>query len=102
MGVSPFTEKKVKRSNNSTVFDHLFHCNFLPSFDSFSILAHESKKYLLGILESLLIIRDKPSLNKNINSAPLCLFDKVSLGILAYSTLVYLISLFYLKYHYKI
>ena len=28
--------------------------------------------------ESLLIMRDKPSLNRNINSAPLYLFDKVS------------------------
>ena len=35
MGVSPLTEKKVKPSNNSAVCDHLFHCNFLPSSDSF-------------------------------------------------------------------
>ena len=55
----------------------------------------ESKKYLMWILESLLIIRDKSSLSRNINSAPSCLFDKVALGILAYCTLVYLISLVY-------
>ena len=43
-----------------------------------SVLAYKSKKYLLEIKESLLIMRDKPSLNRNINSAPLYLFDKVS------------------------
>ena len=78
IGVSPLTGKKVKPSNKRTICDHLLHCNFLPSFDNFSVLAHESKKYLLEIKESLLIMRDKPSLNRNINSAPLYLFDKVS------------------------
>ena len=47
-------------------------------FDSFSILAHENKKYLLEIKESLIIMRDKPSLNRNINSVPIHLLDKVS------------------------
>ena len=69
--VSPLTGKKVKPSNNSAICDHLLHCNFLPSFDNFSVLAHENKKYLLEIKESLLIMRDKLSLNRNINSAPL-------------------------------
>ena len=53
-------------------------CDHLPSFDNFIILAHKNKKYLLEIKESLLIMRDKPSLNRNINSALLYLFDKVS------------------------
>ena len=70
IGVSPLTGKKVKPSNNSAI------CG--PSFDNFSVLAYENKKYLLEIKESLLIMRDKPSLNRNINSAPLYLFDKVS------------------------
>ena len=76
IGVSPLTGKKVKSSNNSAICHHLLHCNFLPSFDNFSVLAHENKKYLLEIKESLLIMRDKPSLNRNINSASLYLFDK--------------------------
>ena len=38
-------------------------------------------------------MRDKPSLSRNINSAPLHLFDKVTERVLAYSTLVYLTSL---------
>ena len=41
IGVSPFTGKKVKPSNNSAICDHLLNCNFLPSFDNFSVLAHE-------------------------------------------------------------
>ena len=78
IGVLTLTGKKVKPSNNSAICDHLLQCIFLPSFDNFSVLAHENKKYLLEIKESLLIRRDKPSLNRNINSAPLYLFDKVS------------------------
>ena len=52
IGVSTLTGKKVKPSNNSAICDHLLHSNFLPSFDNFSVLAHENKKYLLEIKES--------------------------------------------------
>ena len=78
IGLSPLTGKKVIPSNNSDISDRLLHCNFLPSFNNFRVLAHENKKHLLEIKETLLIMRDKPSLNRNINSAPLYLFDKVS------------------------
>ena len=86
IGVSPLTVKKVKPSNNSAICDHLLHCKFLPSFDNFKFRAHENKKYLLEIKESFLIMREKPSLNRNINSAPLHLFDKVSSQVLVYFT----------------
>ena len=39
IGVSPLTEKKVKESNNSAICDHLLRCNFLPSFDNFSVFS---------------------------------------------------------------
>ena len=78
IGMSLLTGKKVKPSNNSAICDHLLQCNFLTSFDNFSVLAHENKNYLLEIKKSLLIMKDKPSLNRNINSEPLYLFDKVS------------------------
>ena len=42
MGVSPLTGKKAKPSNNSAICDHLLRYNFLPSFDNFSVLAHEN------------------------------------------------------------
>ena len=61
--------KKVKPSNNSAISDDLLHCNVLHSFDNFGVIAHENKNYLLEIKESLLIMRDKPSLNRNINYA---------------------------------
>ena len=41
--MSPLTGKKVKPSNNSAICDHLLPYNILPSFDNFSVLAHENK-----------------------------------------------------------
>ena len=76
--MSALTGTKHKPINNSTVRDHLLHYNYLPSFNNFSILAYENKKSLLEIKESFLIIRDKTSLNRNISSPPLYLFDKIS------------------------
>ena len=90
IGVSPLTGKNVKPSNNSAFCDHLLHCKLLLSFDNFSVLAHENRKYFLKIKENLLIMRGKPSLNRNINSASLYLFDKVSWQVLVYFTLGYL------------
>ena len=76
IGVSRLTRKKVKPIKNSAVRCNLLHCNYLPSFDNFSILAHENKKFLLEIKESLLITRDKPLLNRNISFAPFYLLIK--------------------------
>ena len=74
-GISPLTRKQVE-PKNSSVADHLLLCNHSASYDNFSILTRENKKFLLELKESLLIMRDKPSLNRNITSAPLYLFDK--------------------------
>ena len=76
IGISPLTKKKVK-PKGSAVSDHLLLCNHSPSFENFSVLTKKNKKFLLELKESLLILRDKPSLNRNIRSAPLYLFDKV-------------------------
>ena len=46
IGVSPFTGKKVKPTSNSSARDHLLHCNYLPSFDNFSLMTHENKKFI--------------------------------------------------------
>ena len=53
IGVSPLTGKKVKPSNSSSICNHLLNCNFLLSFDNLSVLAHENRKCLLEIKESL-------------------------------------------------
>ena len=76
IGISLLTRKKNK-SKGSALSDHLLLCSHSPSFENFSVLTKENKKFLLELKESLLIMRNKPSLNKNITSAPLYLFDKV-------------------------
>ena len=49
-------------------------CNYSPSFEEISILTRESNDFKLKIMESLLIARDKPILNKADSSLPLQLF----------------------------
>ena len=73
--ISPLTKKKVK-PKGSAVSDHLLLCNHSPSFKNFTVLTKENK-LLLELKESLLIMRYKPSLNRNIRSALVYLFDKV-------------------------
>ena len=54
--------------------EHLLCCNYSPFFEDFSILTRESNDFELKIVESLLIARDKPILNKSDSSLPLELF----------------------------
>ena len=75
IGISPFTKKQVKLKNSS-VADHLLFCNHSASYDDFSILTHENKTFFPELKDNLLIMRDKPSLNRNITSAPFGLFDR--------------------------
>ena len=46
IGISPLTKKQVK-PKNSFVADHLLLCNHSASYDDFSILTRENKKFLL-------------------------------------------------------
>ena len=64
-GISMLTNKKVKPMG-SAVSDHLLLCNNSLSFENFSLLTKENKKFLLELKESLLIMRVKLSLNRNI------------------------------------
>ena len=75
IGISPLTRKQVK-PKNSSVANHLLLYNHSSSYDDFSILTRENKNFLLKLKESLLKMRDKPSLNSNFTSAPLCLLNK--------------------------
>ena len=63
-------------SKNSSVADHLLLCNHSVSYDDFRILTRENKTFLLELKESLFIMRDKPSLNRSITSAPLYLIER--------------------------
>ena len=75
IGISTLTRKQVK-PKNSSVADHLLLCNHSAYYDNFSILTRENKKFLLELKESLLIMRDKPSLNRNITSVYIILQQK--------------------------
>ena len=75
-GISPFTKKQVKPKNSSVV-DRLLFCNYLASYIDFCILTVKNKKFLLELRESLLLLRDKPCLNRNITLAALYLFDRL-------------------------
>ena len=46
IGISALTRKQVK-PKNSSVADHLLLCNHSASYDDFSILTRENKKFLL-------------------------------------------------------
>ena len=58
---SLLTKNQVK-PNSSSVADHLLFCNHLVSYDDFSMLMRENKKFLLELKESLLLRRYKSSL----------------------------------------
>ena len=74
-GISPLTGKMSKARKTNTVKDHMLFCNHIVSLDDFKILTSSNSEFHLKIKESLLISRDKPELNRNEKSLPLCLFD---------------------------
>ena len=76
LGISHLTGKNVKTDNNklTAIQEYLLCCNYFPSFEDFSILTRENNDFKLKIMESLLIARDKPILNKADSSLPLELF----------------------------
>ena len=57
IGISSLTKKQVKPKHSSEGNQLLF-SNHSASFDNFSILTRESKKFFLHLKESQLIIRD--------------------------------------------
>ena len=75
LGVSALTGKRVKGDNDSAIKEHHLFCNHLSGFDNFSILASNNTDFKVTLMDSLLIYRDHPPLNKNRHSLPLELFD---------------------------
>ena len=48
IGISPLTNKKrVQPRKDSSACHHLSNCNYSLTFEDFSVLCHENKKYLL-------------------------------------------------------
>ena len=76
LGISHLTGKKVKIDNNKlmAIQEHHLCCKYFPSYEDFPILTRESNDFKLKIMESLLIARDKPCLNKADSSSSLELF----------------------------
>ena len=75
LGISALTGKRVKGDDDSAIKEHLLFCNHTPDFEDFSILAANKSDFKVTLMESLLINRDHPPLNKNKQSLPLELFD---------------------------
>jgi len=76
LGISHLTGKRrsVPDGHSSAVFEHTLFCDCSPSFSDFIVLARDSNNFKLTVKESLLINRDKPVLNKTVQSMPLELF----------------------------
>ena len=75
LGISALTGKRVKGDDDSAIKEHLLFCNHTPEFEDFSILASNKNDFKVTLMESLLINRHHPPLNKNKQSLPLELFD---------------------------
>ena len=73
--ISALTGKRVQGDDDSAIKEHLSFCNHSSDFEDFSILATNNNDFKVMLMESLLIIRDHPHLNKNKQSLALELFD---------------------------
>ena len=70
-----FDEMRIQSSDDdSAIKENLLFCNHTPDFEDFSILAGNKSDFKVTLMESLLINRDHPPLNKNKQSLPLELF----------------------------
>ena len=75
LGVSTLTGKRLKADNDSAVKQHHLFCNHSSSFDDFSIVTSKNNDFKVTLMESVLINRDHPPLNKNRHSLSLELFN---------------------------
>ena len=73
LGISALTRKRVKGDDDSVIKEHLLFCNYTP--EDFSIYATNKNDFKVALMESLLMNRDHPRLNKSKQFLPLELFD---------------------------
>ena len=71
LGNSALTGKKVKGDDGSAIKEHLIFCNHTPDFGDFSVLTINNNDFKIKLMESLLISKHHPPLNKNKQSLPL-------------------------------
>ena len=74
--ISALTEKRVKGDDDSAMKEHLLFCNHNADFEDFLMYAINNNDFKVTLMESLLINRDEPPLNKNKQYLPLELFDR--------------------------
>ena len=79
ISTSPLTGKRVNNNKKSSVKDHCLLSGHICPFEDFSVLNYESHKFKRLIKESLLVTKDKPSLNKQVKS--LKSFDSIPLTL---------------------
>ena len=90
--------KRVNNNKKSSFKDHCLLSGHVCSFEDFTVLNYESHKFKRLIKESLLVTKDKPSLNKQVKSLKLELFWFNSTYVIFCYTLDdcdYLIDIFY-------
>ena len=71
LGSPALTGKRVKGDDHSAFKEHILLCNHIPHFEDFSIFATNNNDFKVTLLESLLINRGHPPLNKNNQSLTL-------------------------------
>ena len=75
LGISGLFGKRVKGDDDSAIKEHLLFRSHTPDFEDFSILGANNNDFKVTLIESLLINRDHPPLNKNNQPLPLEFFD---------------------------
>ena len=65
LGISALTGRRIKGDDDSAIKEQLFLCNDMPDFKDFLILIVNNANLKATLLESILINRDQPLLNKN-------------------------------------
>ena len=64
-----------KKDNDSANKEHLLFSNYASDFEDKSTLTTNNNDFKVTLMESVLINRDQPPLNKNKQSLPLKRFD---------------------------
>ena len=70
LGIIPLIPKFVKTPKKRAIFDHMLLDVHKESFDSFLILLKGNNAFKLKLKESLLISRNKRTLNKKLTHLP--------------------------------
>ena len=100
LGISMRTHKKFTYNpnckNNSAILNHVNCQKCVGKDENFKIIGSATNDFHLLLKESLLINKQKPSLNTSDNSLPLSLFWFIWLIDWFYYFLLFCISLFYL------